>query len=136
MTRDLDPQYAVAYARIIEGAPATHDASVEYLQEQLAPARLQAYKHMCSGPTNVLYSDGFRWHQDELEDFVAFYMTGRHRSDDLLGRMERDYMRKRWLRFSRAVHGFAWMCRPQREIRPTEINWNVQPPEDSAFASE
>ena len=82
----------------------------------------------------ALCSDGFRWHQDELEDFVAFYTTGRHRSDDSLGRMERNYMREQSLRFSSAVHGFAWICRPQREIRPTEINWNVQPPQDPAFA--
>ncbi|HEX7154433.1 MAG TPA: hypothetical protein VF618_23305 [Thermoanaerobaculia bacterium] len=82
----------------------------------------------------ALCSDGFRWSQDELEDFVAFYISGRHRSDDALAKMEHDHMRKQSLRLSRTIHRFAWICRSQRDIHPIEINWNVQPPEDPGQA--
>ena len=80
----------------------------------------------------ALCGDDFRWRQDELEDFVAFYRTGRHRSDDSFALMERTAVRRGEIQLSRRIHGFAWICRPRTHIEPTEINWNVQPPEDPA----
>jgi len=50
----LDPQYTIAYSEITEHAPALQEGLITFLKEQLPPAWLKAYKHMCSGPTNVL----------------------------------------------------------------------------------
>jgi hypothetical protein len=74
----------------------------------------------------ALCSDGFSWHVDELEDFVAFYRTGRHREDDALSRMEQHAVRGRHL--TRRISAFAYFCRPAFEPSFVESNWNVQPP--------
>lgn len=67
-------------------------------------------------------------HEDELEDFVAFYHSGRHRFDDGLGKMEQYALTGKTL--SRRVSAFGYFCRPAFGASPTAINWNVQPPQE------
>jgi hypothetical protein len=74
----------------------------------------------------ALFSDGFAWHEDELEDFVAFYRTGRHRLDDGLAKMEQHALKGKIL--TRRISTFAYFCRPAFEARPTVVHWNVRPP--------
>ncbi len=74
--------------------------------------------------------EGFHWRRDELEDFVSFYISGRHRADDAFSQAELKYMAEKNLRFTRTINSFACMSRPQGTIRQRPIHWNVQPPRD------
>jgi len=73
LNQELDPRCAVPYASIIDRARAQHDPSVKYLREQLPLAWLQAYKRMCSGPTNVFVvpASGFEYMFDYSSELVA-----------------------------------------------------------------
>jgi hypothetical protein len=73
---------------------------------------------------------GFHWRCDELEDFVSFYFSGRHRADDPFSQAELKYMAEKKLGFARTINSFACMSRPQGTIRQRPIHWNVQPPHD------
>lgn len=81
----------------------------------------------------ALCGAGFHWHEDELQDFVQFYKTGRHRSDDTLGRIESNYIREENIILDRTVSRFACMRRRQGGIFQTRLNWNVRPPKDPEF---
>ena len=81
----------------------------------------------------ALCGDGFRWQQDGLEDFVSFYYTGVHRADDAFSKCELKYIADKQITLNRTVSQFAYMKRPQSQIRPTRLNWNVRPPRDPFF---
>lgn len=81
----------------------------------------------------ALCGEGFHWHQDELEDFVAFYRTGHHRVDDPFSLIEEKYIVEQHLSLSHTVSRFACMQRPQWELVQKRLNWNVQPPKKPAF---
>jgi hypothetical protein len=74
--------------------------------------------------------EGFYWSEDELEDFVSFYFSGRHRSDDPFGIAESKYIAEKGIALARSISRFASMRRPQGEIHRERLNWNVQPPID------
>jgi hypothetical protein len=76
----------------------------------------------------ALCGDGFHWHQDQLEDFVAFYSTGIYRGDDSLAQAERKHMADKQISLKRTISRFAYFQRRQGEMRPNRVNWNVQPP--------
>lgn len=76
----------------------------------------------------ALCGEGFHWHRDELEDFVAFYGSGRHRPDDPFSKAEAKEMAEKKISLDRTIGRFACMSRPQFEIRQRRLNWNVQPP--------
>jgi hypothetical protein len=78
----------------------------------------------------ALCGAGFHWHEDELEDFVQFYRTGRHRSDDPFSKVESNYIAEEKINFERTVSRFACMRRRQGEVFHTRLNWNVQGPKD------
>jgi len=78
----------------------------------------------------ALCSDGFRWQQDGLEDFVSFYYSGAHRGDDAFSKVELKYMADKKITLGRTISLFAYMKRPQSQIRHTRLNWNVRPPRD------
>jgi hypothetical protein len=82
-------------------------------------------------PVLALCGDGFRWHQDQFEDFVSFYYSGVHRSDDTFAQVERKYMTDEKISLKRTVSRFAYFQRKQGEIRPNRVNWRVRPPRDS-----
>lgn len=81
----------------------------------------------------ALCGDGFRWRQDQFEDFVAFYSTGVYRGDDTFSQVERTYITDRKIALTRNISRFAYFQRKQREIHPNRVNWNVRPPRDPFF---
>lgn len=89
-----------------------------------------------SGPLFVLAlcGEGFHWHEDELEDFVSYYYTGSHRGDDPFGIAEARSVEEKKLSIAKTISRFACMRRPQGDIFPKRLNWNVQPPRHPHFA--
>lgn len=81
----------------------------------------------------ALCGDGFRWHQDQLEDFAAFYSTGVYRGDDTFSQVERRYMTDKKISLQRNISRFAYFQRKQGEMHPNRVNWNVRPPRDPFF---
>ncbi|MBZ5700454.1 MAG: hypothetical protein LAN84_01255 [Acidobacteriia bacterium] len=81
----------------------------------------------------ALCGDGFGWQQDGLEDFVSFYYSGIHRADDAFSKVELRYISDKKITINRTISQFAYMKRPQSQIRPIRLNWNVRPPRDSFF---
>ena len=81
----------------------------------------------------ALCSDGFHWQQDGLEDFVSFYYSGVHRGDDAFFNAEMKYISDKKITLNRTISQFAYMKRPQSQIRTARLNWNVRPPRDPFF---
>ena len=78
----------------------------------------------------ALCGAGVHWQEDWLEDFVQFYRTGRHRSDDPFAKMETHFIEQEEITLDRTVTRFACMKRRQGELFPTSLNWNVRGPKD------
>ena len=76
----------------------------------------------------ALCGEGFHWHQDNLEDFVSFYTNGSHRGDDPIAKMESHFMADKGITLDRTINRFCCMNRPQFDIQPRRLNWNVKPP--------
>src|SRR5689334_21647798 len=74
----------------------------------------------------ALCGEGFHWHQDQLEDFIAFYLTGTHRGDDPFSKVESHYIQQENIKLDRSITRFACLNRPQFEIRHRRLTWNVQ----------
>lgn len=100
------------------------------LEQKIAQAQLATNENVS---VLAFCGEGFHWHQDELEDFVAFYRTGHHRKDDPFSRVEENYIAEKNLALSRVVSRFACLRREQGELIQKRINWNVQPPKEFAF---
>lgn len=81
----------------------------------------------------AICGEGFHWHVSNLEDFVAFYFTGKHRGDDPFSLAELKWMEANNASLSKVIHRFACMNRPQGDIFPRRLNWNVQPPKLPTF---
>ena len=97
------------------------------LEQKIKEARL-AEENV--GTVLALCSDGFRWRQDQLEDFVAFYATGAYRADDPFSEMERKHVANNNISIVRTISRFAYFERKQGEVRPRRVNWYVRPPRD------
>lgn len=82
-------------------------------------------------PVLALCGDGFRWHQDQLEDFVSFYYSAVHRSDDTFAQVEHKYVTDKKISLKRTIARVAYFQRKQGEVRPNRMNWHVRPPHDS-----
>jgi hypothetical protein len=100
------------------------------LEQKIAAAGLQVDS---ANFVLALCGDGFRWHQDQLEDFVAFYTTGAYRADDSFSIVERKHMTDKKISLKRTISRFAYFQRKQGEIRPNRVNWHVRPPGDPFF---
>ena len=100
------------------------------LEQKLGDAGLASHNVMS---VLALCGDGFRWHQDQLEDFVAFYSTGVYRADDSFSYVENKYITDKKILLKRTISRFAYFQRKQGEIRPNRLNWNVCPPRDPFF---
>jgi hypothetical protein len=100
------------------------------LEEKIASANLAGKNNLL---VMALCGDGFRWHQDGLEDFVSFYYSGMHRPDDAFSTAELKYISDKQLALNRTISQFAYMKRPQSQIRQARLNWNVKPPIDPFF---
>lgn len=95
------------------------------LEERIVAGQVDSPKH---GFVLALFSDGFAWHEDELEDFVAFYRTGRHRLDDGLAKMEQHAMQTKRHSLAGRISAFGYFSRPAFELSPVERNWDVKAP--------
>lgn len=100
------------------------------LEGKIAAANLPSDK---TAVILMLCGEGFHWHQDDLEDFVSFYYSGRHRADDPFARMEDHEIREGNIALQRSITRFACMSRPQGDIAYRRLNWNVQPPRHPQF---
>jgi hypothetical protein len=96
------------------------------LEDRIATGGVDSPNH---GFVLAFFSDGFAWHEDELEDFVAFYRTGRHRQDDGLAKMERHSVQAE-RSLTRRISTFGYFCRPAFSLSPNAKNWDVQPPQE------
>jgi hypothetical protein len=80
------------------------------LERKIADAKLAGENKLL---VLALCSDGFRWQQDGLEDFVSFYYNGVHRSDDAFSKAELKYISDKKMTLNRTISQFAYMKRPQ-----------------------
>ena len=71
---------------------------------------------------------GFRWMIDDLEDFVAFYLTNRHRPDDPFSKMEAYYINERSIELQRSIKRFGYLERPDPRVLPVKFCIPVLPP--------
>lgn len=102
------------------------------LEEKISECRLSSEKTRF---VLALCGDGFHWREDWLEDFVEFYFTGRHRSDDALGKMEARSLTEKGKILSRSISLFACMHRKPVYIDYDSLNWCIQPPPDPLLAA-
>jgi hypothetical protein len=80
------------------------------------------------GAVLMLCSNGFDWHGDALEDFVAFYVHGLHRFDDPFAEIEQHFVEMQRLELPRRLRRFAYLERPADAVRPGLVRWNVTSP--------
>jgi len=64
--------------------------------------------------------------EDQLEDFVQFYETGKHRADDPFAKLEEKYMQDHQLSLEQTISRFAYLKRRQGELFQSDLNWNVR----------
>jgi hypothetical protein len=76
----------------------------------------------------VLFTNGFQWHLDELEDFVFYYYKGIHFPGDPFSKMEAYDVQDREIIFKKTIDSFAYFRRPKLEIRPNKVLWSVALP--------
>ena len=107
---------------------AARSRMLEYTLE--LEAKIRDYK-LDSGKASfalALCGEGFNWHADELEDFVAFYRTGGYLAPDPFSRAEARDMSDKKTVLDRTIERFACMKRAQFDVRQRRLNWNVMPP--------
>jgi len=112
---------------------AARSRMLEYTLELEEKITLSKLKDPTTLFTLAFCGDGFRWHEDELEDFVSFYSSGVHRSDDTFALAEMRHIKDKGIVLTKEISRFACMLRPQGHIRFKRLNWNVQPPKDPVW---
>jgi hypothetical protein len=75
----------------------------------------------------VLCSDGFRWHREDLEDFLHFYRRGVHFEGDHFGLMERYFLDSREPELRRNIGHFGFLKRSRTSPGPGSGTWSVGP---------
>ena len=81
----------------------------------------------------ALCGTGFYWHESQLEDFVDFYRSGLHRSDNPFAKMEAHFIEERGIILERTLTSIAYMERKTTAILPKIMRWNVRGPADPAL---
>lgn len=76
----------------------------------------------------VLFTNGFHWHIDLLEDFLFFYLNGFHISGDPFASMEDFVVNKRRIIFRNSIDHFAFFRRLKIEMKPNKVIWSVKAP--------
>jgi hypothetical protein len=76
----------------------------------------------------VLFTDGFHWHLDELEDFIFFYFNGVHFQGDPFSCMEDFIIEEEQITFKKTINYFAYFRRPRTELKPNRVVWRVPLP--------
>ena len=90
--------------------------------------KLKSYTSFDSDTTVMMLCSNGDWHEDELEDFVAFYVDGQHRRDDALAAMEQHAVETRSLPLPRRIGRFGCLQRVSQAVEASAVNWNVRPP--------
>ena len=81
----------------------------------------------------ALCGDGNRWHEDELQDFVAFYRSGVHRPDDAMALMEKHHIQQNNIGLDRSIQHFTFVERSNQKTSPRRVVWSVTPPPITPF---
>lgn len=71
--------------------------------------------------------EGFDWHLDELEDFVAYYRSGTHSAGDRFALAEARYVLENKIVFQRSISSFGCLNRSQGNAQARKVIWHVQP---------
>ena len=82
----------------------------------------------------VFCGTGWAWSLDQLEDFVDFYLTGKHRLDDPFGRMEAHSLEAGRIELLRNISAFAFVKRGMDETTPSQCVMPVRGPRFLALA--
>jgi len=107
---------------------ASRSRFLEYALEFEAKLTAASYGNRARRQILMLCGEGFHWHQDELEDFVAYYRSGTHRGDDPFSLAEVRYVQANGLTLGHGISSFGCLDRRQGDITARRINWHVQPP--------
>jgi len=76
----------------------------------------------------VLFTNGFNWHLDELEDFLFFYFKGIHFPGDPFAQMEDYDVKEKKIQLKRTIDHFAYFRRPKTDMKPNKVIWSVKVP--------
>lgn len=101
---------------------------LEYAIEFEEKLAMASYGDIARRRILMLCGEGFYWHQDELEDFVAYYRSGVHRNDDPFSLAEVRHIQTNDLKLEGSITSFGCLDRRQGDVWARRINWNVQPP--------
>jgi hypothetical protein len=107
---------------------AARSRMLEYASELESKLAAMEFSNASDCVFLVLCSNGFHWHPDELEDFVAFYRTGVHRADDPFARMEERHIQAKAIKLTKTIQRFAYFERTSSALLPGRLNWNVVAP--------
>jgi hypothetical protein len=107
---------------------ASRSRFLEYTLELETKLAAAAYGVVARRRILMLCGEGFYWHQDELEDFVAYYRSGTHRGDDPFSLAETRYIQANGLTLDHSISSFGCLDRRQGDITHRRINWHIQPP--------
>lgn len=100
-------------AEIAQNDFAARSKFMEYTQEFEAKLELAKKSGLqVDNSTLVFCGNGFKWHNDQLEDFVCFYITGAHGEGDPFGPME-SYGKPE---LRRNIHSFGSFLRDFTEL--------------------
>jgi len=75
----------------------------------------------------ALFTNGFHWHLDELEDFIFFYLNGTHIPGDPFASMEVFVVKEKKIIFGKSIDHFAFFRRPKTEMKQNKVVWSVKP---------
>jgi hypothetical protein len=82
--------------------------------------KLEAVQAASPGSGCLIFcGNGIDWHPSNLEDFAAFYRTGKHRPDDSFGDMERHHMEQNNITLRRNIHSFGCLTRGHGDLHPS-----------------
>lgn len=76
----------------------------------------------------MLFTNGFHWHLEELEDFILFYLNGDHFQGDPFASMEEFVVMEKKIMFRKPIDHFAFFRRPKTEMKPNKVIWSVTSP--------
>lgn len=108
---------------------------LEYATELEEKVAATAYGDAARRCILMLCGEGFYWHQDELEDFVAYYRSGTHRPDDPFSLAEARYVKTNGLMLQHSITSFGCLDRRQGEVTARRINWHVRAPPLPGFSN-
>ena len=76
----------------------------------------------------MICGTGFPWHRSELEDFVDFYRSGRHRADDPFAKMEAHALSSGSIALQRNISEIAYLRRAMNRVQAEEWAAKVEGP--------